>query len=260
MNSTEILIKIYKHECYINFSSLIILLLIFAAYLWFVLIAGPKYMKKREACNVTNLIRTYNIYQVFCCIFYVVGSYSLGFTLNHLFKCQRFAFLDDDARLSIYVGSWLFLSLRVHEFIETIFFILRKKFNQASFLHIFHHIGSVATTWLFIVSNAELMAVYIAQLNSAVHIIMYTYYFISSFKDKRIQNVISRVKPLITIIQLLQFVIIIAHCTIAILPDCGASYFFHLQILNFVILFILFGKFFVDTYSRSELQLINIKT
>lgn len=94
------------------------------------------------------------------------------------------------------------------------------------------------------------MAVYIALINSSVHVFMYLYYFSSSFKSEKVQSVIKHVKPFITIIQLLQFIVIIVHCTIAVLPDCQASYFFGVQIFNFVVLFYLFGKFFVQTYLK----------
>lgn len=77
---------------------------------------------------------------------------------------------------------------------------------------------------------------------------MYTYYCISSFKHETVIKVANRLKPLITIMQLLQFGVIITHCTIAVLPDCSMSYFFHLQILNFLVLTVLFGQFFVQTY------------
>lgn len=94
------------------------------------------------------------------------------------------------------------------------------------------------------------MAVYIGLINSFVHIIMYSYYYLSSYKNENIQKVCKVVKPFITIIQLVQFVIIIAHCIVAVLPTCNASYFFHIQISNFVILFVLFGKFFIENYLK----------
>jgi hypothetical protein len=111
-------------------------------------------MMKREPYDVTDLVRIYNVFQVIVCTIYVISAYRIGFTLNFIFKCERFNFLNDDVKLAVQIGAWLFLGLRVFEFMETVFFVLRKKQNQASFLHIFHHIGSVMMTWLFIVSNA----------------------------------------------------------------------------------------------------------
>lgn len=143
-----------KYEPYVNVISFVILLFIFAGYLWFVLFAGPKLMRKREPLNVTNLIRLYNVFQVIVCSIFVTRIYQLGFTFQFLFKCEKFEFLSRDELVEVKLGSWLFLSLRVFEFVETIFFVVRKKQNQASFLHIFHHVGSVMMTWLFIVSHA----------------------------------------------------------------------------------------------------------
>ena len=98
----------------------------------------------------------------------------------------------------------------------------------------------------------ELMAVYIAIVNSYVHICMYTYYFFSSFKNDGIQRVVKFVKPIITIIQLIQFGVIIIHCVTAVLPDCKAGYFFHLQIINFIVLSFLFGNFFIQSYLKNS--------
>lgn len=81
-------------------------------------------------------------------------AYQIGFTYNYLFKCERFEFLSAAAKQEVQLGCWLFLSLRLFEYVETIFFVLRKKQRQASFLHIFHHIGSVLMTWLFLASRA----------------------------------------------------------------------------------------------------------
>lgn len=131
-----------------------VLFCIFAGYLWIVLLAGPKFMKNREAFNITKVVQFYNICQVIVCSIYVIRSQMIGFTMNHLWKCERFEFLSEDIKLEVRIGFWFFLLVRLAEFWETIFFILRKKPNQASFLHIFHHIGSVLMTWLFIVMNA----------------------------------------------------------------------------------------------------------
>lgn len=145
---------VHISDKYLVWSSFVILLFTFGVYLWFVLFSGPKFMEKREPYDVTDWIRAYNCFQVVICTYFVAGGIYLGFTPKYFFKCERFDFLKDDAKLKMLIGTWLFLGLRVFEFVETIFFVLRKKQNQASFLHIFHHIGSILMTWLFIYMHA----------------------------------------------------------------------------------------------------------
>lgn len=77
----------------------------------------------------------------------------LGLKLNYIGRCEKLEFLNDAERSEVNFGIWMFLLLRIYEFVETIFFIMRKKENQASFLHIFHHIGSVLMIWIFILKK-----------------------------------------------------------------------------------------------------------
>jgi len=255
MNSTmtesasqaQILFDQYFHLC----ATFAVIALI-GVYLWFVLSFGPEFMKNRDPYNVTDLIRLYNAFQVVACTIFVVKAWQIGFTIKYLWKCERFEFFNDLTRLEVSIGYWLFLILRCIEFIETVFFVVRKKQTQATFLHIFHHIGSVLMTFLFIIMEAEYMAIYIAIINSCVHMVMYSYYFFSSFQNKKLLEVMQRIKPFITVLQLVQFIIVIVHLTIAILPSCGASYFFHLQLINFIVLTFLFGQFFVQTYIKKR--------
>lgn len=111
-------------------------------------------MKDREPYNLKRCIRFYNCFQVVSCSWFIAGGWYYGLSPKYLFKCENFSFLTDYQRLNLYIGIWLFLGLRMLELIETVFFVLRKKFNQASFLHIFHHIGSALMTWLCIAMHA----------------------------------------------------------------------------------------------------------
>lgn len=119
-------------------------------YLWFVLYAGPKLMANRNPVDLTKIIRAYNIFQVIACSTYVICAWNLGFTFSHMLQCESFDFLSESDKRTVQVGTWLFLCLRMIELIETVFFILRKKENQASFLHIFHHISSALVGWLYL--------------------------------------------------------------------------------------------------------------
>lgn len=46
---------------------------------------------------------------------------------------------------------WFYgIMLRIIEFIETIIFVLRKKQNQVTFLHVYHHISTIIIFWVFL--------------------------------------------------------------------------------------------------------------
>lgn len=138
---------------YLVWSSLLVLVIIFSFYLFFVLSAGPKFMAKKEPYELKQFIRCYNCFQVVVCTFFVAGGLH-SFAPKFLFKCESFSFLKNEEKWKVFIGIWLFLGLRVLEFLETVFFVLRKKHRQASFLHIYHHIGSAFMVWLFIAMNA----------------------------------------------------------------------------------------------------------
>jgi hypothetical protein len=91
-----------------------------------------------------------------------------------------------------------------------------------------------------------------AIINSMVHILMYTYYFASSFKTMNFNT--RKVKPLITIIQLIQLVIIVGHTLVAVLPSCNASNLFYLQFVNILILIMFFSNFYIQNYIKNKRQ------
>lgn len=92
------------------------------------------------------------------------------------------------------------------------------------------------------------MGIYISGLNSLVHVIMYTYYYLSSYKS--FGDRLKIVKPFITTIQLSQLVLILGHSIVAILPGCNQPKIFYAQVANGVILIGFFMKFYVESYLR----------
>lgn len=94
------------------------------------------------------------------------------------------------------------------------------------------------------------MGIYISGLNSFVHVIMYSYYYLSSYKS--IRDRLKIVKPLITIIQLSQLVLILGHSIAAVLPGCNQPKIFYAQVANGLILIGFFIKFYVESYLRGS--------
>lgn len=127
-----------------------VLAALIVVYLWY-LHAAPKVMKDRSPYEITNTIRAYNVFQILACSVFVWRIYQMGFDFRFLWRCESFSFLSEETLAEIYFGIWLFLLLRLFEFVETIFFIMRKKNNQASFLHVYHHVSTVILMWVFIV-------------------------------------------------------------------------------------------------------------
>lgn len=125
------------------------LMLTFASYLLFVLKVGPKYMKDRKPMNLNLYIRCYNVFQVVACCYFVNWALNRGIDFSATWKCLQNQ-NDPDARFDLNVKSWLFLWLRLAEFSETVVFVLRKKQNQVSPLHVYHHISTVVLLWTFL--------------------------------------------------------------------------------------------------------------
>lgn len=231
-----------------------LLMSMFAAYLWMIFKSLPEFMAlKKPYYNLTSIIRVYNIFQVLACGYFVVKFHENGFSFRDTWQCTQ---PKDDEKLdgklmNLLELHWLFIFLRLFEFIETIFFILRKKFSQVSALHVYHHISTVALLYIHLKFNGGLMDIYIGALNSCVHIIMYCYYFFSSFEN--LTKFTNKVKPCITFIQIVQLVILFVHCCVALTSSCGAHKpAFTLQSLNLALLISMFLKFYFKNYFLSK--------
>lgn len=95
-------------------------------------------------------------------------------------------------------------------------------------------------------------------INSIVHILMYTYYFLAMFGPP-VQRKILWFKKSITSIQLIQFVILIVNGVIACNPSCGSpKWFLAFYLPNIVFLLVMFIKFYIKNYViRKESEMKN---
>lgn len=127
-------------------------LAVFAFYLWFVLKAGPNFMKNRQPFNLSTTIKAYNIFQIVACFWFVTNFHHLGFSFRFTWKCVNK--LKPGYEEETHRQMWWFVMLRTVELIETVFFVLRKKQNQVSALHVYHHISTVVLLWLYLKYSA----------------------------------------------------------------------------------------------------------
>lgn len=78
--------------------------------------------------------------------------------------------------------------------------MLRKKYNQLSFLHVYHHSTMFIFSWIgtkYVPGGSAFLPILI---NSAVHVFMYIYYTLAAIQCTKI----SKYKKYVTIIQLVK--------------------------------------------------------
>jgi elongation of very long chain fatty acids protein 1 len=125
------------------------LVMIFLVYFILVKVVGPRYMENRKPMKLNAFTRAYNVYQIAACAYFINLSASRGITLRETWQCLKINPATEDFSDSC-IYAWYFIMLRMSEFSETIVFVLRKKQNQVSALHIYHHISTVALLWIFL--------------------------------------------------------------------------------------------------------------
>lgn len=86
-------------------------------------------------------------------------------------------------------GVHFYFILKIVDLLDTVFFVLRKKNNQITFLHVYHHTGMVVLTWNATKFLAGGHSVFTGFINSIIHIVMYCYYLVTAFSVKHKNNV-----------------------------------------------------------------------
>ncbi|KAL0127752.1 hypothetical protein PUN28_003177 [Cardiocondyla obscurior] len=204
------------------------IILILLAYLSFVLYFGPLYMKNRKPHALVKTMICYDI-------------------------------LIATASAVIFYGMvrwvWWTLILKITELADTIIFILRKKYNQISFLHVYHHTVTVFLAWISCKYAPGGMWTFILLPNCAVHVIMYLYYLCACLGPK-IQKLINPWKKYITRLQLVQFAIMVVHTSQAFLPSCEPTrrplaYIYMSQI---IFMFYMFLDYYKKSYLRKKIE------
>lgn len=222
-------------------------LAIVAIYLYFVRVLGPKWMKSREPFEITGTIRIYNIGMSLMNLYmFIQVSIMTRFGIDY-FGCHQVGKSKLDNAL-IPIGC-LYVLTKIVELLDTVFFIMRKKYNQASNLHVFHHSFIAVCTWSYIKLAPGGSSVVFPYLNMGIHTIMYGYYFFATFPQA--QKYLWW-KRYLTAAQMIQFALSMIHFSFQGLSTCAyppalavIGFFF-----NFVFL-VLFADFYYAAYIKA---------
>ncbi|CAL5227098.1 g10004 [Coccomyxa viridis] len=98
---------------------------------------------------------------------------------------------------SLFFWSYVYYMSKFYEFIDTILLVLKGK--KLTFLHVFHHAWVVVMAFWWLEAAQSLQQIALLT-NTAIHVLMYYYYFMCSIKRP------PRWKKLVTQAQIVQFV------------------------------------------------------
>ncbi|XP_017057587.1 elongation of very long chain fatty acids protein F-like [Drosophila ficusphila] len=230
------------------------ILMILGSYLLFIKVVGPKIMEKRKAFDLRGLIKAYNIMQILYngvlfvfAIHFMLGPGAFNFKCitnlppNHEYKTW-------ERRL-----SYAYFFNKLLDLMETVFFVLRKRDRQISFLHVFHHMYVPYFSFIyFYYYGYGGHGFFMCFFNVVVHTMMYTYYYQSSLNRNSKKDLWW--KKYITIAQLVQFGILLTHSIYSLRqPDCP-SVRFSATCTGFisVVFIILFSNFYYHAYIRPK--------
>lgn len=165
--------------------------------------------------------------------------------------CQPVNYGTDENSVRVASALWWYYISKAIEFLDSMFFILRGKLSQLTFLHIYHHSSMFCLWWIGVKYVAGGSAVFGAMINACVHILMYSYYFIAALGPgyKRFLGW----KRYLTLLQILQFVAAIVMGVNAIRVGCDFPLWMQYAMIAYMVTFLLlFRNFYVSAYSSTN--------
>ncbi|GIY39368.1 elongation of very long chain fatty acids protein AAEL008004 [Caerostris darwini] len=192
-----------------------------AAYLLFVKIVGPMWMKNRQPYEIRTTMIVYNLLTsvLNAWIFYNFASY--GWFGKYRLPCEPIDYSKNKDAVKMVQICWIFFASKFVEFADTIFAVLRKKDSQISKFHVFHHCFAPATIWYLIKYGPGGYNTFLMIQNSFIHIWMYLYYCLAALGPK-IQKYLWW-KKYLTVMQLIQFITGMSYMTYLTFSHHGAA-------------------------------------
>lgn len=228
------------------------LLTILASYLYFCTKAGPKYMEGRKPYVLKGVVMWYNVFQIILSVYTTyIGFYFIA-TQKYENGCYPVDHSDTPLTRMFTNGVWWFCFGKVTELLDTIFFVLRKKERQISFLHLYHHTIMPIIGFIGIKYAAGGQSVAEGSINAFIHVIMYTYYLLSGL-GPQYQKYLWW-KKYLTSMQLIQFCIV-AYLNINSLLSTSCNYpkfQSTIVLFNCFAFFYMFGKFYFNNYVNTK--------
>ncbi|XP_032221888.2 elongation of very long chain fatty acids protein 4 isoform X1 [Nematostella vectensis] len=217
----------------------------------FIVKVGPKFMENRKAWDLRGVLVVYNFALVLLSAYMVYEFIASILSIPEFnLMCQDVSYEEDPRLMRLARVCYIYYLSKFVEYFDTFFFILRKKNNQISFLHVYHHASMCLLWWMVCKWIAGGVSYFGAACNSFIHVIMYLYYGLSAMGPS-VQKYLWW-KRYLTKMQLIQFLALIYMAVYALWHDgCGTHKFFQwVQFGYGMSLLVLFSNFYLHTYLK----------
>ncbi|KYM98310.1 PREDICTED: elongation of very long chain fatty acids protein 4-like [Cyphomyrmex costatus] len=221
--------------------------LIYTMLYLFIVWMGPKVMKKRKAFKLTWALVPYNLAMACLNAYIAIQLFVASTRLRYSYVCQPIRHITRPDELQIAHAVWWYYFSKLLEFCDTFFFILRKKDNQLSFLHVYHHSTMFSLWWIgikWVPSGSTFLP---AMVNSFIHVLMYSYYGLAALGPSVTKYLWW--KKYLTILQLIQFTTALILGINGIRSGCDFPLWMQYALVIYMLSFIvLFGNFYAKAY------------
>ncbi|XP_021477386.1 very long chain fatty acid elongase 4-like isoform X1 [Oncorhynchus nerka] len=209
--------------------------------------AGPKLMKHRQPVDLKAVLIVYNFAMV-CLSVYMFHEFLVTSMLsNYSYLCQPVDYSTSPLAMRMAKACWWFFFSKVIELADTVFFILRKKNSQLTFLHVYHHGTMIFNWWAGAKYLAGGQSFCIGLLNTFVHTVMYSYYGLAAL-GPHMQKYLWW-KRYLTSLQLLQFVLLTTHTGYNLFTECDFPDSMNAYVFFYCVsLILLFSNFYYQSY------------
>ncbi|XP_012154336.1 very long chain fatty acid elongase AAEL008004 isoform X2 [Megachile rotundata] len=222
-------------------------LFICLTYVYVVKVLGPKLMENRKPFQLKNALIVYNLFQMVFSAWLFYESLMGGWWGHYSFRCQPVDYSNDPTAVRMVHACWWYYFSKFTEFMDTIFFVLRKKNDHVSTLHVIHHGCMPMSVWFGVKLTPGGHSTFFGLLNTFVHIVMYTYYLLAAMGPK-LQPYLWW-KKYLTVLQMVQFVAVMIHAFQLLFIDCNYPKAFVWWIgLHATMFFFLFNEFYQQSY------------
>nr|QMX41530.1 very long chain fatty acid elongation protein ELO5 [Dioryctria abietella] len=218
-------------------------------YVFTVKVLGPKLMENRKPFELKKVLIWYNLFQVLFSIWLFRESLASGWFSTYSFRCQPVDYSNSPQAIRTVHGCWWYYFSKFTEFFDTIFFVMRKKFDHVSKLHVIHHGIMPMSVWFGVKFTPGGHSTFFGMLNTFVHIVMYSYYLLAALGPE-IQKYLWW-KKYLTALQMVQFVLVFVHAFQLLFVDCDYPKAFVWWIgMHAVLFYYLFSDFYKQAYLK----------